>query len=88
MPPLCKSHIDWAWNDETPLPKLEQTCGVNEKIGIQQADIARYFKCYNMHKDDCNDKGLDYPTRCTCPPCNRCFASCLRSNIFSKLSTI
>ena len=35
-------------------------------------DFQRYFKCKNVHPEKCNDAGLQFPTKCSVPPCNQC----------------
>ena len=37
-------------------------------------DFQRMFKCENIHSVHCNDKGLQFPTTCSVPPCNTCSA--------------
>ena len=35
-------------------------------------DFEREFKCKNLEPNDCNEKGLQFPSRCSFPPCNQC----------------
>ena len=46
-------------------------CGVRP-LDATQNDFQRYFKCKNIHPEDCNDKGLEFPTSCSVPPCDQC----------------
>lgn len=41
-------------------------------IHHKQDDIKRWFLCHKVHKEDCEDQGLTFPTTCTFPPCNTC----------------
>ena len=35
-------------------------------------DFQRIFKCLNIKKAKCNQKGLDFPTTCSKSPCDMC----------------
>ena len=35
-------------------------------------DFQRYFKCWDIHSEDCNDEGLQFPKTCSVAPCNQC----------------
>ena len=35
-------------------------------------DFRRIFKCLNVKKAKCNQKGLDFPTTCSKSPCDMC----------------
>lgn len=35
-------------------------------------DFQRYFKCKELEKEKCNDKGLEFPMICSNPPCDTC----------------
>ena len=51
--------------------KMKDICGVAFQDGTLE-DFQRYFKCRNMHFEKCNDKGLEFPSKCSVPPCNQC----------------
>ena len=80
VPSQCSSHLDWAFNtgkNQQPesYSAMNNTCGVvYDQATIY--DFQRFFKCKEIHKSDCNDQGLQFPTVCSCPPCNQCTASC------------
>ena len=76
VPPSCQGHLDWAYNtgrNTNPewYSSLEATCGVSVQAASYE-DFQRLFKCKNINANDCNEKGLTYPTTCTALPCNVC----------------
>ena len=50
---------------------IKEVCGVTSQEATRN-DIKRYFKCKDLAKEDCNDKGLPFPSKCTTPPCDEC----------------
>ena len=50
---------------------MKEVCGVTSQEATIN-DIQRYFKCKDLAKEDCNDKGLQFPSKCTTPPCDEC----------------
>ena len=50
---------------------MKEMCGVTSQEATIN-DIQRYFKCKDIAKADCNDKGLQFPSKCTTPPCDEC----------------
>ena len=53
---------------------MTDICGVS----VQEAkfeDFQRFFKCNDVQKEYCNDKGLQFPTTCSFPPCDSCEAN-------------
>ena len=80
VPSICASHLNWAFtkgiNDYPQYyDDMIDVCGVAPSLATLQ-DFQRFFKCKGMQLADCNDKGLQFPTVCSCPPCNQCTASC------------
>ena len=53
---------------------MKEVCGVTSQEATIN-DIQRYFKCKDLAKEDCNDKGLQFPSNCTTPPCDECSIS-------------
>lgn len=47
-------------------------------------DAQRYLKCKPIKKEDCNDKGLQFPITCSCPPCEQCSATPCQGLTFPK----
>merc|ERR1712061_296992 len=45
--------------------------GVNLTQATYQ-DFQRMYKCLKLNAPDCHDKGLDFPSTCSNPPCNAC----------------
>ena len=43
-------------------------------------DFQRLFKCNDIHKAECNDKGLQYPRLCSHPPCDQCTVNYISMN--------
>ena len=80
VPPKCINRIEWAltkgkykkdgnvWYD-----------GMKKKTGVElryatYEDFQRLFKCKGIWKEDCNEKGLEFPLLCSYPPCDNCEA--------------
>ena len=50
---------------------MEEVTGVTAKKATFE-DFQRLYKCQNKQTADCNQKGLQFPTKCSFPPCNQC----------------
>lgn len=79
IPSSCRGHIDWAFNtgkNTNPewYDSMKDKCGVSVEDATFE-DFQRLFKCENIAKNDCNDRGLQYPTTCSVYPCNVCTIS-------------
>ena len=61
-------------------------CGVTSHEATIN-DIQRYFKCKDLAKEDCNDKGLQFPSKCTTPPCDECGIS-NKGITFQSINTV
>ena len=73
-PESCITHLNWAFTKGKDLGFYQDmfyVCGVRP-LDATQNDFQRYFKCKNIHPEDCNDKGLEFPTSCSVPPCDQC----------------
>ena len=51
--------------------RMKDICGVTYEDATFE-DFQRYFKCTHIQSEKCNDKGLEFPNKCSVPPCNRC----------------
>ena len=76
IPDSCKDHLKYAIaigrNDQEDVyAGMKEMCGVTSQEATIN-DIQRYFKCKDIAKADCNDKGLQFPSKCTTPPCDEC----------------
>ena len=76
IPESCKEHITWALETgkddaNTHYPELEMITGEKPQYATFE-DFQRYFKCKNVQRDSCNDRGLDFPLTCSFPPCDQC----------------
>merc|ERR1712136_116806 len=79
IPSSCRGHIEWAFNtgkNTNPewYDSMEDKCGVSVGDATFE-DFQRLFKCEDIAKNDCNDRGLQYPTTCSVSPCNVCTIS-------------
>ena len=79
VPSSCQNHIDWAFNtgkNTNPewYSSMKDSCGVSVKEASFE-DFQRLFKCNDISKKYCNDRGLQFPTTCSVPPCNVCTIS-------------
>ena len=79
VPSSCQNHINWAYNtgkNTNPewYSSMKDSCGVPVKDASIE-DFQRLFKCKDISKSDCNDRGLQFPTTCSVPPCNVCTIS-------------
>ena len=52
-------------------PEMEVVTGVTLNSATFE-DFQREFKCKDIWKAECNDKGLQFPSTCSYPPCNQC----------------
>ena len=50
---------------------MQEVTGVNHTNATFE-DFQREFKCKDIRKADCNDKGLQFPSTCSYPPCDKC----------------
>ena len=78
VPGVCKCHINWAFMSGRFLPEastwykdMEKITGVEPRNATFE-DLQRIFKCNGVWSKDCNSKGLQFPLKCTYPPCNLC----------------
>ena len=55
-------------------PEMEYVTGVEPKDGTYE-DFQREFRCKNLHRADCKDKGLQFPRKCSHPPCDLSIAN-------------
>ena len=62
-------------------------CGVRP-LDATQNDLQRYFKCKSIHPKDCNDKGLEFPTTCSVPPCDQCSRGRISNSIKCHYSQV
>jgi hypothetical protein len=82
VPSSCAPHITWGhtsgknegWYQTAYAKKLYLVSGVSFAQATYQ-DFQRMYKCLNLSVQDCNDKGLEFPTVCSKPPCNACLES-------------
>ena len=79
VPDSCREHLNWAFNiGKYTHPEwyasMEETCGVSVEDASYE-DLQRYFKCKNINPEDCNDRGLSFPSTCTMPLCDVCSVS-------------
>ena len=78
IPSSCRGHIEWAFNtgkNTNPewYASMKDKCGVSVEDATFE-DFQRLFKCANIWAELCNDKGLQFPTICSVPPCNSCIS--------------
>ena len=81
IPASCKKHIEWAhktgkFREDANkwYPEMKDVTGVTiDKATFK--DFQREFKCKNLSQKDCNSNGLQFPSSCSLPPCNRCFVN-------------
>ena len=52
-------------------PQMENITGVTPSEASFE-DFQREYKCKNLHASHCNSRGLQFPSTCSFPPCNRC----------------
>ena len=52
-------------------PQMQNVTGVIPTDASFE-DFQREYKCKNLHANHCNAKGLQFPSTCSFPPCNRC----------------
>ena len=77
VPIPCDPHIRKAIVDRNMLnahdmyPNMPQRTGVLAKNATYE-DFQRIFKCKALKRDDCNHRGLQFPRRCSHPPCDQC----------------
>ena len=78
IPKSCENHIRWALAEgrhhaevDQMYPDMVNVTGVSPRDATFE-DFQREFKCKNIHNTECNDLGLEYPLKCSFPPCNRC----------------
>ena len=86
IPEKCRVHLLWAHTDGKPWNKgpgklwaeanewykdMKKITGVEPRDGSFE-DFQRIFKCNDIWARDCNNKGLQFPLKCSHPPCNRC----------------
>ena len=78
IPPICKSHINWAFTVGKHRAEanvwyrdMKKITGVDPKDASFK-DFQRFFKCNGNWAKDCNDKGLQFPRSCSYPPCDKC----------------
>ena len=76
VPPQCNEHIENAMENakdaiyaRRAFPQMKTVTGVRPRDATYE-DFQREFKAKNLHKSDCNDKGLRYPRVCSHPPCH------------------
>jgi len=79
IPSTCRKHIDWAFNTGKST-NPEWYASMKDKCGVSVADATfedfqRLFKCEDIAKKDCNDRGLQFPSSCSVAPCNVCSIS-------------
>ena len=85
IPSNCTGHLNWALNvgrydDPQWYSDMINTCGVSLENATLN-DFQRFFKCRGYEQSaavqtDCIDQGLQFPTVCSCPPCDQCTPSC------------
>ena len=78
VPSKCKGHIEYAFTEgkydnraNVWYEDMKKRIGVEPRDGTFE-DFQRIYKCNNIHKKDCNDKGLEFPLSCSHPPCDNC----------------
>ena len=78
VPESCKDHIGWSFKTgkfsaaaSRYYKNMEKITGVEYRSASFE-DFQRYFKCMDRRNEDCNSKGLQFPLKCTYPPCNMC----------------
>jgi len=79
IPSTCRGHIDWAFNTGKNT-NPEWYASMKDKCGVSVADATfedfqRLFKCEDIAKKDCNDRGLQFPSSCSVAPCDVCTIS-------------
>ena len=52
---------------------MKKITGVELRYGTYE-DFQRLYTCKGIWKEDCNDKGLEFPILCSYPPCDNCKA--------------
>ena len=77
IPDTCIDHLDWAFNTGKHTHAEEYYVNMTYVVGVtplhaSKNDFQRYFKCKDVIKPYCNDKGLTFPNTCSIPPCNSC----------------
>ena len=80
IPESCITHLDWAvetgkfeGSNFTDVHYADMVYVVGIKpLDATRNDFQRYFKCRNIHSEDCNDEGLQFPKTCSVAPCNQC----------------
>ena len=75
IPDSCINHINWAYESGKYVTEwfgdMKSVVGVDAQKATRD-DFQRYFKCRDVHKSECADKGLTYPSSCSVPPCSVC----------------
>ena len=79
VPDLCVVWgIEWAFEKgKYKTEANEWYKDMKEVTGLEYRyasleDFQRYFKCKELEKEKCNDKGLEFPMICSYPPCDTC----------------
>ena len=78
IPDDCQKELELAYttgklaaNANTIYGQMNDICGISFQNGTFE-DFQRFFRCQNMKSPMCNDKGLQFPSTCSVPPCNQC----------------
>ena len=72
--------FEWAFeNGKYKTEANEWFKDMKEVTGLEHRyasfeDFQRYFKCKKLEKENCNNKGLEFPMLCSYPPCDTCVA--------------
>ena len=80
VPSTCIGHVTYivekksGW-DPNWYTDMQGLIGVNV-YDASLTDAQRYIMCKTFSdpqkKADCNDNGLQFPSTCSCPPCDKC----------------
>ena len=78
IPSTCREHIVWAHEYGKHDPHANDWYSDMKKItGVEPSDASFYdfqrlYRCNGNRKNECIDKGLEFPLLCSYPPCDQC----------------